>query len=258
MKLKLVSWNVNGIRAAQRKGFWDWLSKENPFITAIQETKAYPEQLSADLRNPEGFYTYWNQAEKKGYSGVAVFAKKKPLKVKYGFNNTIFNHEGRVILLEYLQFALFNIYFPNGKSRIERLEFKLKFYQEFLTYVREFKAENKGKTIIICGDFNTAHCEIDLARPKANCSVSGFLPQERLLIDELISIGFVDTFRIFNQTPGCYTWWDLKSRARERNVGWRIDYFFINKESSMYLSDAFIMPEVYGSDHCPAGIILEF
>jgi exodeoxyribonuclease-3 len=252
----LLSWNVNGIRAMEKKGFLSWLAKEQPALLALQETKAHPGQLSQELKNPSGYHTYWNQAERKGYSGVAIYSHEKAVQVEYGFGNNVFDTEGRILIAEYRHFIVFNIYFPNGKSSAERLAFKLDFYREFFRCLAAFKKKNK--MIIACGDFNTAHREIDLARPKENSTVSGFLPEERVLLDEFIGAGFVDTLRVFNKNPGQYTWWDMKSGARQRDIGWRIDYFFVDQPSISHVTNAFIRKEVFGSDHCPAGITVAF
>jgi len=251
---KILSWNVNGIRAAQKHGLLEWLHKESPDILCVQETKAQPEQLGKDLLEPQGYYTYWNYPERKGYSGVATFTKDKPVNVDYDFTTLQSDQEGRTVITEYGEFTLMNIYFPNGKKDQERLNYKLEFYESFLEYVKPM-VENDRK-IIVCGDVNTAHKEIDLAHPKANEKVSGFLPVEREWMDRFVKNGFVDTFRHFNDKPEQYTWWDVKSRARERNVGWRIDYFFVSENLLPYLTRAFIMPDVTGSDHCPIGIVL--
>ncbi len=253
--MKILSWNVNGIRAADRKGLFGWFKKESPDILCLQEIKALPEQVPPHLRNTPGYYTFWNPAERKGYSGVATHTKEKPKEVTRGFNIERFDGEGRILIMEFSSFMLFNIYFPNGKKNKERLDYKLGFYDTFLTYADNLKT--KGKNIVVCGDFNTAHKEIDLARPKANEHISGFLSIERAWIDTFIDHGYIDTFRHFNKEPNQYTWWDLKSRARERNVGWRIDYFFVNKEFLQYVKKAYIMQEVMGSDHCPVGIEIE-
>jgi exodeoxyribonuclease III len=252
---KLLCWNVNGIRSMINKGFFDWLSKESPDILCLQETKAQLDQLGPDLKEPQGYYTYWAYPERKGYSGVAVFSKEEPRDVRYNFGASSLDVEGRVIIAEYPAFTIFNIYYPNGKMGPERLKYKMDFYVEFLKYADLLKA--KGQKLIICGDVNTAHKEIDLAHPKENSKVSGFLPEERAWIDEFISHGYVDTFRHFNQEPNQYTWWDLKSGARQRNVGWRIDYFFISENVLPSLTGAFIQPDVMGSDHCPIGITLK-
>ena len=254
-EIRLLCWNVNGIRAVKNKGFLDWLNSESPAILAVQETKAQPEQLDDNLKSPAGYYTYWNYPDRKGYSGVALYTREKPMKVSYGFGDSKLELEGRVIEAEYPGFTLFNIYYPNGKKDQERLDYKMAFYDEFLKYADSLRAA--GKKLVICGDVNTAHNEIDLARPKENSKVSGFLPIEREWMDKLISHGYVDTFRQFNQEPGQYTWWDMKSAARARNVGWRIDYFFVSEDLMQSVKDALIMPDVTGSDHCPISLVLE-
>lgn len=253
--MKILSWNVNGIRAADKKGLFDWFKKETPDILCLQEIKATPEQVPLYLRNPPGYYTFWNPAERKGYSGVVTFTKEKPTDVKKGFGIEKFDKEGRILITEFPSFTLFNIYFPNGKKDQERLDYKLDFYNTFLAYADNLKV--KGKNIVVCGDFNTAHKEIDLARPKENEHVSGFLPVERAWLDTFVDHGYVDTFRHFNKQPDQYSWWDFKTQARERNVGWRIDYFFVNREFLLQVKKAFILQEVMGSDHCPVGIEIE-
>lgn len=254
-ELKLLSWNVNGIRAAQKKGFLNWLLKENPDILCVQETKAHIEQLSKELLNPNGYKTFFSSAEKKGYSGVATFSKIEPKKTESGLGVKKFDSEGRILIQDYDDFLLFNIYFPNGQRDTERLNYKLAFYDEFLKYTNKLK--DKGKKIIITGDVNTAHKEIDLARPKENENTSGFLPIERKWMDKFSECGYIDTFRHFIKDGGHYTYWDPITRARDRNVGWRIDYFFITPNLLKNLKKAFIMSAVMGSDHCPLGIELE-
>jgi len=253
-EIKLLSWNVNGIRAVKRKGFLEWFYKENPGILCLQETKAQPEQLDADLLEPEGYHAFWNYPERKGYSGVVVYTREKPENITYDLGDISLDIEGRVIVAEYPGFTLMNIYFPNGKRDHERLDYKMVFYDVFLKYADELRTQ--GKKLIICGDVNTAHKEIDLARPRANSTVSGFLPIEREWIDKFVSHGYVDTFRIFNKEPNQYSWWDMKSGARARNVGWRIDYFYVSEDLLTSLTGAFIMPDIMGSDHCPIGITL--
>lgn len=254
--IRLLSWNVNGIRAIHKKGFVDWVLKENPDILCLQETKAHPEQLPKELLNINSYDSYFSHSKiKKGYSGVAVYSKLKPLDVKYGFGIPKYDDEGRTLIIDYKDFILFNIYFPNGKMSEERLKYKLDFYDAFLEYADALVKQ--GRKLIICGDVNTAHKEIDLARPKENEKTSGFLPIERQWIDNFLSRGFVDTFRLFNDQPGNYTWWDMQTRARERNVGWRIDYFFISENFKSNLINAFIMSDVLGSDHCPIGIEIQ-
>jgi exodeoxyribonuclease-3 len=253
---KLLCWNVNGIRAIKGKGLLDWLRRESPDILCLQETKAHLDQLDADLREPQGYHAYWNHPkERKGYSGVAVYTREKPVSVSYDLGDTGLDLEGRIIIAEYPEFTLFDVYFPNGKSGPERLNYKMIFYDVFLDYADALKAA--GKKLVICGDVNTAHKEIDLARPKENSKVSGFLPQERAWIDKFVAHGYADTFRHFNKEPNQYTWWDMKSGARARNVGWRIDYFFVSENLLPSVTMAFIMPEVMGSDHCPVGIMLK-
>jgi exodeoxyribonuclease III len=251
-KIKILSWNVNGIRAIYKKGFLDWFKEEKPDILCIQETKAQQEQLPDDLINVEGYHSYFSSAVKKGYSGVAIYSKTEPESIKKGFGIEKFDSEGRILIAVYPEFTLLNIYYPNGKARQERLQYKMEFYDAFLKYVDKLK--KKGINIIICGDVNTAHKEIDIARPKENEKVSGFLPEEREWIDKFISHGYLDTFRMFNQEPDNYTWWDQLTRARDRNVGWRIDYFYISENLKKKIKNAFIMPDVMGSDHCPIGI----
>ena len=254
--VRILSWNVNGVRSQLKKGFLEWLKKESPDILCLQETKAMPTQLPPELRYYPGYHVEWNSAERPGYSGVATFSKEKPAAVKKGFGVARFDCEGRVLESEFSEFTLFNIYFPNGKSRDERLKFKMDFYDAALKYF--LKLRKQGKKLVICGDYNTAHQEIDLSRPKENQKVSGFLPMERAWMDKLVENGFLDTFRIFNQDPGHYTWWDQMTRARERNVGWRIDYHFISEDLKPHLKRAPIMPEVMGSDHCPVVAELQF
>ncbi len=254
MAIKIISWNVNGYRAVLGKGFGDFLASASPDILGLQEVKACPEQLAEKDTDFPGYNCAWNCAEKKGYSGVSAFFKEKPLKAANGFGETRFDREGRVITLEYPGFHLLNVYFPNGGQGPERLKYKLDFYEAFLSHIE--KLRKTGKAVLFCGDVNTAHKEIDLARPKENVENSGFMPVERAWLDKITALGWVDTFRMFHPETGQYTWWDYKTRARERNVGWRIDYFFINKEKASLVLDAFIMPEVQGSDHCPIGIKL--
>ena len=246
--MKIISWNVNGIRAAERKGLLNWLAHENPDILGIQEIKAMEDQLSDDLKSPEEYFTYFNSAERKGYSGTAIYSKRKPNKVLTGKDN-----EGRLQEVHYDDFIFFNIYFPNGKRSLERLEYKLDFYDECLAYFNELVS--KGHKLIIAGDYNTAHQAIDLARPKDNENVSGFLRVERDWLDKLVENGYIDCFRQFNSDPDNYTWWSMRTAARERNVGWRIDYFFCSKNLVPEIKNCYHLTDVMGSDHCP--IVLE-
>ncbi|MDD5218409.1 MAG: exodeoxyribonuclease III [Candidatus Omnitrophica bacterium] len=253
--MRIFSWNVNGLRAIQKKGILDWLQKEKPDILCLQETKAQPEQLGKELLEPAGYRAYFASAERKGYSGVATYTQTKPVQVEYGFGLRRFDGEGRVLLTEFEPFTLLNIYFPNGKKDAERLQYKLDFYETTLLFVEKLKAQ--GRRVIVCGDYNTAHRPIDLAHPKENEKVSGFLPSERAWIDKWIAHGQMDVFRESCPVPHQYTWWDLKTGARERNVGWRIDYFFVSKDLMPNIKDAKIHPDVFGSDHCPVSIELE-
>ena len=253
--LSLLSWNVNGVRAAYKKGLLGFLKDESPDILCLQETKARAEQLPEDLADPAGYQAEWLWGERKGYSGVATFHKKAPLEVRRGFDMPEFDNEGRVLTSVYEGFTLFNIYFPNGQKDASRLKFKLDFYDAFLEVVDRCRRHGEER-IIVCGDVNTAHREIDLARPKENSGNSGFLPVERAWIDKLLAHGFVDTFRMFEPGGGHYSWWDTLTRARERNVGWRLDYFFVTENLRPRVRRAFILPEIMGSDHCPVGIEL--
>ena len=249
MSQKFISWNVNGIRAVEKKGFLDFLASCGADILAVQETKACRQQLSDALQNPPGYHAFYCCAARKGYSGVACFCKQKPLSVTEGLGVEEFDKEGRTLILEYPNFYFLNIYFPNGGQGEERIAFKLRFYERFLEKSQElFKT---GKTVIACGDVNTAHQEIDLARPKENANVTGFLPEERAWLDRFFAQGYADVYRAFEKAGGHYTWWDYKTRARERNVGWRIDYFMVDEKSLPKVARADILTDVMGSDHCP-------
>jgi exodeoxyribonuclease-3 len=252
--MKLICWNVNGVRAVAKKGFFEWLKKESPDILCLQETKASPDNLTKELLEPPGYQTFWDYGERKGYSGVATFSKVQPLKVEKSFGASEFDTEGRILIAEYPEFTLCNIYFPNGKQGDIRLNYKMDFYEAFFNYVEARR--RKGDKLIICGDVNTAHTEIDLAHPKENSKISGFLPKERAWLDKLVAHGYIDTFRYFHKEPGQYSWWDMKTGARARNVGWRIDYFFITENLVGNMEKAYIMPEVMGSDHCPIALVL--
>ena len=247
----LLSWNVNGIRAIEKKGFFEWMHKESPDILCLQETKAHPDQLTETFLKRKGYHVYWASAEKKGYSGVAIYTKKEPKSV-LGLGDAEFDSEGRTLMADYGDFVLFNIYYPNGGQGNKRVPFKMRFYDVFLKKVE--KLRKAGRKIIITGDVNTAHTEIDLARPKQNEKNTGFLPEERQWMGKFFECGYVDTFRHFYKEPGHYTWWDYKTGARARDVGWRIDYFFVSENLLPNLKKAFILKDVVGSDHCPVGI----
>jgi exodeoxyribonuclease III len=253
--MKMLSWNVNGIRAVHKKGFLEWFLSQKADIVCVQETKASLEQFPDDIKRIEGYDIYTASALRKGYSGVAVWAKDKPKSVNLSFGVKRFDTEGRLVHLEFKDFDILNVYFPNGGASEERLRFKLDFYEVFLQFLISLKKKNKN--LIICGDVNTAHKEIDLARPKENEDSTGFLPVERAWIDRLISAGFVDTFRMFNQKKDNYSWWDYKTAARERNVGWRLDYFFVSETLRARVKKAFIQKNILGSDHCPVGIEID-
>lgn len=254
--MRILSWNVNGIRAIEKKGFFQWLHKESPDILCLQETKAHPDQLTETFLKREGYHAYWAWAEKKGYSGVAIYSRKEPKSVTTGLGIEEFDSEGRTLVADYGDFILFNIYYPNGGAGNKRVPFKMKFYDAFLAKVE--KLRKAGKKLVITGDVNTAHTEIDLARPKENAKNTGFLPEERAWMDKFVQCGYVDTFRHFCKDPGFYTWWDYKTGARARDVGWRIDYFFVTENLLPNLKKAFILKDVQGSDHCPVGIELQF
>ncbi len=255
-RLKLYSWNINGIRAAIKKGFWEWFDETSPDILGLQETKISGDQLTLDMVSRAGYHSYWAHAEKRGYSGVAVFTKEKPLAVHYGLGIERFDSEGRVLVLEFPEFVFYTIYYPNGQRGEDRLQYKMDFYDAFLDHVNGYR--KAGKRVIFCGDVNTAHRPIDLARPKANEKTSGFLPIERAWMDKLVDEGYLDTFREFHpDEPDRYSWWNMRSRARERNVGWRIDYFFTSPNMKDNLLSADILDDVMGSDHCPVMLEVE-
>jgi exodeoxyribonuclease-3 len=252
--VKLISWNVNGIRAVAKRGFSEWLAGASPDVLCLQETRAQLEQVPVNLRQPPGYRVYWNSAERKGYSGVATFARREPLSVESGFDADEYDVEGRVLMTEHPGFRLFNVYFPNGGRKLERLEFKLRFYAKFLEHCDALREQDQR--LIICGDFNTAHRPIDLARPERNQKTSGFLPEEREWLDRYLGHGSVDAWRTLHpQERGRYTWWMYMRNARERNIGWRIDYFLVSEALMPAVVDAAILSDVMGSDHCP--IMLE-
>jgi exodeoxyribonuclease-3 len=255
-EIRIFCWNVNGIRAIWKKDFPDWFRKTSPDILCLQETKVHADQLDDEIVNFNSYCAEFFSAERKGYSGVATYSKIKPNAVNKGFGNPYYDSEGRIIETEFDDFVLYNVYFPNGGRGAERVKYKLDFYNEVF-FIAE-KKRKKQKNIIVCGDYNTAHKEIDLARPKDNEHNTGFLPEERAWIDTIINLGYVDIFREFNKDPGWYTYWDYYTFARERNVGWRIDYFFVSKEAKKHVKDAKIHTKVMGSDHCPIELVVRF
>ena len=253
--MKLLSWNVNGIRAAVKKGLLEFLEDENPEIICIQETKAHKEQLTSEILEDHGYFTYWHSGQKKGYSGVATFCKEEPLYIQEGIGIKKYDDEGRVLITEHNKFLLYNIYFPNGQKNEERLKYKLDFYDDLLPLIND--QIESGNNVIVTGDWNTAHRPIDLARPNENKNTSGFMPIEREKVDEYILNGWVDTFRLFHEEGGRYSWWTYRFGARDRNIGWRIDYFFVNEGMVEICTDADIHQNIFGSDHCPVSLILD-
>jgi exodeoxyribonuclease III len=249
-RMEIISWNVNGIRAWDKKGLYNQFILANPDILCLQETKAHPEQLTSYLQKPEGYFAYFNSAQtRRGYSGVSIYTKTEPRQVLYGLGVEHLDQEGRQLTLIFDDFILINCYFPNGGGQDHRLEYKLAYFDAFTAFLK--KLEKTNKNIIFCGDINIAHTEMDIARPKENAKSIGFLPQERAKIDTFIKNEYVDIFRDRNPETIKYTWWDQKSRARERNVGWRIDYFFVHKSFLPSVDNLFIRDTVQGSDHCP-------
>lgn len=252
--MKLYSWNVNGLRATYRNGFLDWLYETQPDILALQEIKCQPQQLVDELRQPAGYTTFWAPAEKKGYSGVALYCRQEPLHIFAGIGDPLFDREGRTLTAEYESFYFISTYVPSGTRDYSRVEYKLAYLDSFL-YGHCQPLQATGKPLIICGDINIAHQAIDLARPQQNRRTSGFLPEERLWIDKFIEQGLIDIFRVkYPERTGAYTWWLAVGNARGRNVGWRLDYFLISRELAPYVLDSHIHSDVYGSDHCPVSL----
>jgi len=249
--MKVATWNVNGIRArcAQVQA---WLARDQPDIVCLQEIKAAADQLF-DVCEIDGYWTRWHGT--KGYSGVAIYTKQEPVEVVYGLGIPEFDAEGRVITAVYPTFTLMNIYYPNGQGSPDRLDFKMRFYDAFLN-VADGRVKD-GQNLLVCGDVNTAHTEGDIARPKENSKTSGFLPTERAWMDEFLSHGYSDTLRMFDDTPGIYSYWDMKSRARDRDIGWRIDYFFVSDSFKANVTNATVLRDQLGSDHCPISIAFD-
>ena len=244
--MKFISWNVNGLRAVIKKGFYDFIDSYNPDILCVQEIKANQEQVELDLEKYP--YQYWNSAIKKGYSGTAIFSKIKPISETYGIGIEEHDQEGRVITIEFKDYFLVTVYTPNSKRELLRLDYRQKWDRDFLNYVKSLE---KNKSVIFCGDLNVAHKEIDLKNPKTNHRNAGFTKEERQGFDNIIDLEFIDTFREFNKDEGHYTWWSYMFQARKRNIGWRIDYFCISKSLKAKLQDAYILKDVLGSDHAP-------
>lgn len=257
-QLRLISWNVNGLRAVLKKDFLTSVEALSPDILMLQETKLQEDQRTEEMTNIGGYRDYWAYSTvKKGYSGVAAYSRIKPEKIITDFGRPEFDGEGRVIRMDFKGFTLFNIYFPNGQMSDERLRYKLDFYDWFLDHARELR--DQGRRLIITGDFNTAHNEIDLKNPKPNAKRSGFLRIERDVLDRMVEAGYVDTFRHFYPETVKYSWWSYRFNARKNNAGWRIDYFFVTRDliDDGVVKEAFIDNDIYGSDHCPVGVVIE-
>lgn len=252
--MKIYSWNVNGLRAIVKKNFSDWVTATSPDIFCLQETKIQNDVLVDSVKNIDGYYSYFSFAQKKGYSGVATYTKVKPISINYGFGIEKFDSEGRILVTEFEEFTLLNIYFPNGQMSEQRLKYKLDFYDTLLEYCN--RLVEGGKKLLICGDYNTAHTEMDIKNAKANEKYSGFLPIERAWIDKFIASGFTDTYRFINPDKIEYSWWSYRFNARANNAGWRIDYHFVSNNFQSCVKDASILTSVTGSDHCPIMIEL--
>lgn len=250
--MKLISWNVNGLRAAMGKGFMDTFAQLDADAFCLNETKLQPGQIELDL---PGYHQYWNSAEKKGYSGVAVFTRQEPLSVRYGIGVDEFDHEGRVLTLEMPQFYLVSCYTPNSQDGLKRLEYRMRWEDAFLSYLKSLERE---KPVVLCGDLNVAHQEIDIKNPKSNRMNAGFTDQEREKMTRLLNAGFVDTFRALHpDETGAYSWWSYRFHARENNAGWRIDYFIVSESLREHVREAAIHPEIFASDHCPVELVLD-
>jgi exodeoxyribonuclease-3 len=252
--MKIISWNVNGIRACYKKGFKSFIDTHQPDVLFLQETKVAESDLPDELRDPFGYRSVWHSAERKGYSGVAVLTTLQPTNVISGFGVPEFDAEGRVIQAEFDDKLIIGVYFPNGQKDSTRLDYKLRFYNALFSYCDDMRAN--GKKVIVCGDYNTAHTPIDLARPKENEQTSGFLPIEREWVSELIRRNYVDIYRTQHPTSETYSWWSYRGGAREKNVGWRIDYAMVDQALVPHVETSFILTDVMGSDHCPIGLTL--
>ncbi len=253
--MKVLSYNVNGIRAALKKGFAEWLKASAADVICIQETKALKEQVDTSILEELGYHHYWFSAQKKGYSGVGILSKKKPNKITYGTGISSMDNEGRTLRLDFDKFSIISLYLPSG-TNIERLDFKFKFMEEFQDYINKLKKE--FPRIVISGDYNICHKAIDIHDPIRNKNTSGFLPEERLWFDNFLNNGFIDSFRMLNPEPQNYSWWSYRANSRSNNKGWRIDYNLVSEELSPNIDNSFIMPDAFQSDHCPAGLILKF
>lgn len=255
MSIKLLSWNVNGLRACGRAGFGRWFEEQAADVVCLQEIKVQRHQLAPELLNPNKSHSFWHSAEKPGYSGVAIFTKREPLEVRYGIGKKEFDREGRVITAEFKNHIVINSYFPNSQRDHARLDFKLAFCDAFMKFAN--KELKRGKSVLICGDLNIAHNEIDLKNAKANRKNAGFLPEERAWMTKFLQAGYVDSFRHFSNEPGHYTWWSNRPGVRERNIGWRLDYFLSDEESRSRLKATVHQTSVMGSDHCPVSLTIK-
>lgn len=254
--MRIISYNVNGIRAAMKKGFVEWLAEENADVVCLQEVKALEEQADLEGIKALGYEIYWNAAEKKGYSGVAIFTKIKPESVSIGLGVEKHDREGRLHKLNFGKFSLINSYFPSGSSGDERQAFKYEYLADFAAYIEELRKTEPN--LVICGDVNICHLEIDIHNPKTNKNTSGFLPEEREWVTNFLASGFVDCFRQFDESPDNYSWWSYRAAARQRNKGWRIDYFFASESLKEELIDCKILPDVKHSDHCPVRLDINY
>jgi exodeoxyribonuclease-3 len=253
--MRLISWNVNGIRSAIRYGFWEWLASDAPDVVSLQETRIHLDQLTEEMRSPGGYHAFWHSGERRGYSGVATLSRVHPLAVREGFGQPDFDAEGRVLVTDHPGFTLVNAYFPSGRRGHERVAFKIAFYDALLDFCARLQLQNRR--LVVCGDYNTAHQAIDLARPTQNKKTSGFLPEEREALGRWLDRGFVDIFRHLHPSAEEYTWWTNLFDARARNVGWRIDYFLVTADLAPHVQDARILASVTGSDHCPIELRLD-
>ena len=253
MPTEILSWNVNGLRAVLKKGFIEWFERAQPDVLCVQESRVLPEEIGASEREPKGYTSYWMPAKKRGYAGVGAYVRKEPLSVS-NLGKKNFDDEGRVQLLEYNEYTIVNAYFPNSQPERKRIEYKLKFCDAMRRLCN--RLVKQGTNVILCGDYNIAHTEIDLARPKANENNPGYLPEEREAMTKFLKAGYVDTFRHFCPEPGHYSWWSYRANARAKNIGWRIDYHCVNKEFISRVKNARIHADVMGSDHCPVGITI--
>ena len=253
--MRLYSWNVNGLRAVLGKGFLKWVRREKPDVLCLQETKLQPDQLPDELARLRSYKTWLAAGERKGYAGVGLMSRSEPMSVSRELGEYKFDREGRIIEADYEDFVLLTTYFPNGRMSKERLAYKLEFYDWYLDHLIDLKGA--GRSVVVCGDFNTAHQERDLTHPKANAKTSGFLPEERAWMDKFIAAGYVDTFRLFTSEGGHYTWWSYRFRARDKDIGWRIDYHCVDQDFADRVKSSTILKQVMGSDHCPVQLTLK-